>query len=169
MATTSATEALESWLRSNGAYIHPQVSIHQDATSGVHLRATGDIAPASLLGSAPHSLALSYLNAVVDDDFPVFKQHRHRFKIEAIGFFYLIAQYINRGRSFWKPYLDTLPNPDGELTQPLFFEDENDVAWLDGTDVWHTVAARKDVYGGYYADGIAGLKEAGTDTQPYTW
>ncbi|KAK3709717.1 hypothetical protein LTR37_010744 [Vermiconidia calcicola] len=114
-------------------------------------------------------MALSYLNALVDDAFPVFKQQRHRFKVEAIGFFYLMAQYINREQSFWKPYLDTLPSPDQELTEALFFEHEEDVAWLEDTDVWRTVSARAEVYEKYHRDGIEVLQEAGIDTQPYTW
>jgi hypothetical protein len=169
MADTPETKALESWLRDNGGYLHPSVHILQDAKSGVHMRATNMIAPATIVAAAPHSLALSYLNALVDDGFPVFKQHRDRFKVEAIGFFYLMAQYINREQSFWKPYLDTLPGPEGELTQPLFFEHADDVAWVDGTDVWHTITARKGVYEKYYADGITILQKAGFDVEPYTW
>lgn len=80
-----------------------------------------------------------------------------------------MIQYINRNNSFWKPYLDTLPTPEDDLTQPLFFHTPDDRAWLEGTDVWHTVSARKEIYERYYQDGIAILANAGVDTQPYTW
>ncbi|KAK5174229.1 uncharacterized protein LTR77_001309 [Saxophila tyrrhenica] len=168
-AANPQTEALEAWLSSNGAYLHSDIRILQDNESGVHLRATKPIPPATTIASTPHSMALSYLNALVDNAYPVFKQQRQRFKVEAIGYFYLMAQYINREQSFWKPYLEALPSPDGELTQALFFDSAEDIAWLDGTDVWHTVIARQNVYGGYYNHGIAVLQEAGIDCKPYTW
>lgn len=112
---------------------------------------------------------MSYLNALVDDKYPVFKQQRHCFKVEAIGFFYLIIQYVDRETTFWKPYLDALPSPSTNFSQPLFFEDPEDVAWLEGTDVWYTVTAKRDIYKTYYRDGIKVLQQAGMDVGPYTW
>ena len=175
MASTPQTSALESWFKANGGYVHANIRILKaspdscDASSGIHYRAVGPIEPGTTLASAPDSIALSYLNALVDDAFPVFRQHRHRFKVEAIGFWYLMTQYVNRERSFWKPYLRTLPRPDSELTQPLFFEDPEDIQWLAGTDVWHTNLARRKIYEQYYSHGAAILKESGIDIEPYTW
>ena len=80
-----------------------------------------------------------------------------------------MAQYIHRSGSFWNPYLDTLPGPETEFSQPLFFEDSEDVAWLEGTDVWYTNLARREVYEKYYRDGITVLEQAGIDTEQYTW
>ena len=119
--------------------------------------------------SAPNSITLSYLNALVDDAYPFFQQHRSQLKIEAIGFFYLMVQYANRGTSFWKPYFDALPTPNSSFSQPLFFEDAEDIAWLEGTDVRHTIIARREVYKKYYHDGIAVLEQCGIDVEPYTW
>lgn len=169
MASTPEAVALENWFRSNSGYLCEGIRILHDETSGVHYRAIAPIGPETTIASAPHSMTLSYLNALVDDAFPVFRQQRHQFKVEAIGFFYLMAQYINRERSFWQPYLDTLPDPQDDFSQPMCFEAAEDVAWLEGTDVWHTVTARKEVYKKYYQDGIAVLKRAGLDVQPYTW
>ena len=175
MASTTQTTALESWFKANGGYLHPNIRILKaspdsaDASSGIHYRAMGPIEPGSIIACASDSIALSYLNALVDDAFPVFRQHRHRFKVEAIGFWYLMTQYVNREHSFWKPYLRALPRPDSELTQPLFFEDPEDIAWLSGTDAWHTNVARRQVYEQYYSHGAAILKESGIDIEPYTW
>ena len=149
--------------------MHDAIRISYDENAGVHYRTVAAIATSSTLASAPHSITLSYLNALVDDAFPVFRQQRHRFKVEAIGFFYLMTQYVNLEHSFWKPYLETIPGPQDEFTQPMFFEDTDDILWLEGTDVWYTITARKEVYKQYYQDGIAVLKEAGIDVQPYTW
>ena len=176
MTATPQTKALETWLRSHGAYLHPNTRIVKDSDRGIHRQATAPIPPGTTIASAPHSLALSPLNALIDDAFPVFRQQRHRFKVEAMGFFYLIAQYIHRNNSpggpsesFWKPYLDALPGPDMEFSQPLFFEEAEEVVWLEGTDVWHTNLARKEVYQKYYRDGLAVIEQAGIDTEPYTW
>ena len=169
MATTPLTEALETWLRSHGAYIHPSIRIVSSKEAGIHARATAPIPPGTTIISMPHSLALSPLNALVDDSFPVFRKQKHRFKVEAIGFFYLMSQYINREESFWKPYLDALPSPESEMTQPLFFEELENVAWLQGTDVWFTNLSRVEVYEEYYHDGLEVLKDADIDVRPYTW
>jgi hypothetical protein len=169
MAVIPETEALDAWLKKHGGYLHPEIRILHSSDAGVHTRASDSIPPANLLASVPHSLTLSYLNALVDDDFPGFGMQRAKFKVEAIGFFYLMAQYINRERSFWQPYLDSLPGPDSELMQPFFFEDQEDISWLQDTDVWHTITAKKEIYDKYYRDGIAVLKEAGIDVAPYTW
>jgi hypothetical protein len=169
MAVTPETEALEAWLKKHGGYLHPEVRILHSSDAGVHMRASDFIPPATLLASVPHSLTLSYLNALVDDNFPVFRTQRQEFKVEAIGFFYLMAQYITRERSFWQPYLVSLPGPASELMQPFFFEDQEDVSWLEDTDVWHTITAKKEIYDKYYREGIAVLEEAGIDVAPYTW
>ena len=169
MAATACTQALETWFRSHGGYLHPKISIQEDSSRDVHYRATACIPPGTAIASAPHSLTLSYLNALIDDAFPVFKQQRHRFNVEALGFFYLMTQHLQRRNSFWKPYLDTLPSPDEEFTQPLFFDNAEDIAWLDGTDVWHTATARKKVYEACYRNGITVLKQGGVDVEPYTW
>ncbi len=169
MACNEKTTALEEWFRANSGYLNDGIRILQDDTRGVHYQAVWPVEPGSTLASASHSITLSYLNALVDDAAPVFKQQKHRFKVEAIGFFYLMMQYINCETSVWKPYLDTLPSPDTPLSQPLFFDDPQDQAWLEGTDVWHTVTARTEVYEEYYTNGFAVLKQAGIDVQPYTW
>jgi len=170
MSTSDITKALENWLRENGGYLHPAITICQTDDEGVHFR-TRDVSikPQTTIASAPHSLALSYLNALVDDAFPVYKARRDEFKIEAIGFFYLMSQYIHKEQSFWRIYLETLPLPESEHSTPLWFEEARDLKWLEGTDVLHTVLARKRIYRQYYESGIRTLDAAGVDTIPYTW
>ena len=159
---------LQSWFLEQGGRLHPNIKIEPTA-NGNGFHATGPIQPGEELAHAPHSITLSYLNALVDEEYRVFKQQRHHFKVEAIGFWYLMAQYTNRERSFWKPYLDALPSPESDLTQPLFFEDPEDLAFLAGTDAWYTAQARKAVYEQYYETGLQILKDAGINVEPYTW
>jgi len=172
MNTHNSTKPLKDWFIANGGHFHKDVRLSHSDSLGLHLRASEYIPPGSGIASAPHSLALSYLNALVDFRYPVFREQRQRFKYEAIGFWYLALQYLDRKRSFWGPYLETLLSPEvagKEGTQPMFWEREEDVRWLMGTDVWHTVSARKEVYWEYYNDGLAILKSAGMDVKPLTW
>nr|POE47189.1 ribosomal lysine n-methyltransferase set10 [Quercus suber] len=160
---------MEDWLRANGGFLHPSLSIAHSATSGLHWRANGPIPAGTSLITVPHGLALSYLNALVDDAYPVFQKQRRRFKVENIGFFYLMVQYVNREKSFWKPYLDLLPQPSSDLCTPLWFREQHDLDWLEGTDVLHTAKGRLEIYEQYYATGVEVLHEAGIDSAPYTW
>lgn len=169
MTSTPQTEALEAWLKDNGAFIHPSARILENAAAGVHVRAAEDIPPGTAIATTAHSISLSYLNAIVDDRYPAQYMQRTRMKVEAIGFFYLMTQYLDRERSFWKPYLDSLPGPESEFSQPLFFTDGDDVAWLAETDVWHTVKKRERTYEEYYRNGIQSLEESGISVERYTW
>ena len=165
----AAVDAFEEWFRSNGGYLHNSIRITHNETSGVHLRAIKPIEPGSTIISAPHALAIFYFNAFVDDALPIFMHQKCPLEAGPIAFFYLMTQYINRDTSFWKPYLDNLPRPDEDSSLPLFFEDADDVAWLEGTDVWYSHLARAKIYEKSYRIGITLLRESGIDVEPYTW
>lgn len=165
----SRAQALEEWLRSSpGGYVHGHLHVAEDDERGIHWRAEKELEKDSKILTVPHSHALSYLNALVDEAYPVFKTRRKDFTVEAIGFFYLMLQHINRQSSFWKPYLDTLPLPTQQLTTPLWF-DAGDEQWLVDTDVAHTMSQRKIVYERYYASGLAILKDSGIDVSQVSW
>ncbi|KAK4543024.1 hypothetical protein LTR36_006022 [Oleoguttula mirabilis] len=169
MAGTSQTEALEHWLSHYGGFLHPSLRLCVNAEAGLHCRATATVDAGTRISTVPHALALSYLNALVDDACPVFKQRRPDFQgVENIGFFYLMVQHHYSTTSFWKPYLETLPKPQ-DFATPLWFDDPEDLAWLEGTDVLHTMLGRKEVYEQYYYAGVNILAQAGIDTGPFTW
>ncbi|QIW99060.1 hypothetical protein AMS68_004578 [Peltaster fructicola] len=162
--------ALENWLRSSsGGQIHPHVHLAEDAEHGLHWKAEQQIVEGTKILTVPHSHALSYLNALVDDAYPIFKARRRDFTIEAIGFFYLMLQYVDRRSSFWKPYLETLPPPSDQLTTPLWFDDADDARLLADTDVAHTMNKRRAIYEDYYTSGTAILKESGIDVSHFSW
>ena len=117
----------------------------------------------------PHSIALSYLNALADDEYLVFRQHRKTLRIETLGYLYLALQYLQRSKSFWKPYLDTLPRPDESHTTPLWIDDPPDELWLADTDALYTMKQRRAIYGEQYAKGISILRNAGIDVEGLTW
>lgn len=166
MASASQLAALRQWLVDNGGSINPGVSLEWNEKSGVHCTAGSSLDSESRICTIPHSLALSSLNALVDDDITVLR--RRGLAPEAIGYFYLMKQYINKDKSFWKPYLDTLPCPEAEHHTPFWFADE-DLAWLEDTDVLHTMEARQEIHSVHYQDGLAMLERAKVDTESYTW
>jgi hypothetical protein len=175
MATTSSTtmpsmssklDVLRAWLVSNGGRIHPDVALAYDERSGVHCRASTDLAADTSICSVPHAIALSSLNALVDDKFTAFRNRG--IPVEAIGHFYLVHQYINEETSFWKPYLDTLPSPEHGHSTPFWFDDE-DLTWLADTDVYYTTVARQASQRANYDKGLKVLERAQVDTTPYTW
>lgn len=170
MAAENNVQGLEEWLRSQpGGYLHPNVHVANDEGQGVHWRASGLVEAGVNILTVPHSMAFSYLNALADDAFPVFKQRRAEFKIEAIGFFYLMLQYHNKPTSFWKPWLETLPRPEDGHSTPLWFDSAEDEAWLADTDALFTTKKLKAIYEEQYSSGIATLEKAGIDTEPLTW
>lgn len=79
-----------------------------------------------------------------------------------------MRQYIEGESSFWKPYIDTLPGPGAEHRTPFYFEDE-DLPWLEDTDVLHTCKARQETHRSQYKQGVDMLKTAKVDILPYTW
>ncbi|KAK5130702.1 hypothetical protein LTR08_001732 [Meristemomyces frigidus] len=169
MAATAETAALAQWLRAHGGFLHADIHICVNAEEGVHCRAQAAIASGTTITTVPHTLALSYLNALVDDAWPLFRERRRAFGgVENIGFFYLMVQYLHRDTSFWQPYLALLPRSEDMVT-PLWFDSAEDLVWLEGTDVLHTMLGRKQVYEQHYSAGIAIFQHAGVDTTALTW
>ena len=169
MTATAETAALEQWLRGHDGFLHPDIHICIDTDAGVHCKANAPIDSGTTISTVPHTLALSYLNALVDDSLPVFRDRRGDFGgVENIGFFYLMAQYLQKDYSFWRPYLELLPKQE-DMATPLWFDDPSDLAWLEGTDVMHTMSGRKQVYEQHYSAGVTIFRQAGVDTTPLTW
>lgn len=166
MATPEQLEALRQWLHENGGYLHQDANLAYNEDAGVHCRAGANLDPAARICTIPHSIALSSLNALVDDSFTAFRNRG--IAPQAIGYFYLMHQYINRSTSFWKPYLDTLPAPDSDLRTPFCF-DEQDLLWLAETDVLFTTQARQAQHEAHYQQAITLLQRAKVDPAPYTW
>lgn len=161
-------EALEKWFKENGGYLNPSVNICYSEELGAHFRTVEEVPAGTRILTVPHHLAISNLNAQVDDAFPVFRTHAKSFTVEALTFFYLMAQWIHKETSFWKPYLETLPPPDNGYETPLWFSEE-DKKWLEGTDLQPTSLAREEIWQKYWQDGLEILKSADVDVAPYTW
>lgn len=173
-----ASHSLEShkelveWVGKQGGYIADSVRVAQDAQRGVHLQVKTDwpstVSKETRVINTPLGVTMSYFNAINyqsskgtfpsrDVDFP-------RAFIDAVGpeettTFFLMGQFLLGPRSFWYPYLRTLPQP-GQLTTPLFFGEE-DVDWIYGTGIQEAAVQRYQAWDEKFDASIAKLEELG--------
>ena len=171
-------QALRAWTISNGGTCHPDTEFALDSEAGSFLRVKSDsrgIPPKSTAITCPHSLTISHLNAL--DVFP-FQCHGPTFpqsfikhaSIHTIDVFFLCQQYLLGKKSYWWPYIRTLPGPvDREaLKTPLWYNEE-DRKWLSGTNMEKGYMDREKEWKERWREGIELLKIASWDTTGYTW
>lgn len=128
------------WFLAHGGYIHPDVEIASSTSSGTHLRVSkGKVLPAdSLIVSCPHELTISWLNVISGSE-----AFLSQFDLENVSLIvnqvvivrlFILNEYLKQSKSFWWPYIRSLPQPSEKLllgTPPWF--DNRDWAWLRGT------------------------------------
>jgi hypothetical protein len=166
-------------MKSHGGDLHENVQISYNERQGTHIRVSKASVPSNThIIKSPVATTMSYFNAIdhrVDDVH--FPSHEVKFPhsfVEAAGpeevaIFFLIGQYLRGSESFWHPYLRTLPQP-GALTTLPYYEEEDDLEWLEGTSL---VQARKqkvtqlrEKYDASYGE----LQKAGVEgSEKYSW
>lgn len=155
-----------------GGYIADSVRVAQDEPRGVHLQVKADnpsaVSKETRVVNTPLGVTMSYFNAINHQSSQVlFKSHDVDFPrafIDAVGpeettTFFLMGQFLLGPRSFWYPYLRTLPQP-GQLTTPLFFE-EADVDWIQGTGIQEAAVQRYQAWDDKFETSMVKLKELG--------
>lgn len=181
MQSLDSHQGLLQWVVGHGGHIGDCVCIAQDASRGVHIQVKADcpepISPETRVFSTPLEITMSYYNAIdYKSQKGSFSSHRVTFPrafIDAVGpeetsAFFLMGQFLRGSEGFWYPYLRTLPQP-GQLTTPLFFEEE-DVDWLQGTGIPEASVYRYEVWDRKYEEAIAKLGEVGFNGwEEYTW
>ncbi|KAL4798723.1 hypothetical protein BDV19DRAFT_396588 [Aspergillus venezuelensis] len=171
--------ALLDWMKSHGGNLHENTSISYDEARGTHIRVKGGGVPANThIIKTPVAATMSYFNAIEHQVGETrFPSHGLRFPsgfIDSVGpgevaIFFLIGQYLRGSESFWYAYIRTLPQP-GSLTTLPYYEDEEDLEWLEGTSL---LAARnqklvqlrekfENVFGQLQKSGL-------DDAAKYTW
>ncbi|KAL4930787.1 SET domain protein [Aspergillus undulatus] len=136
--------ALLEWMKSHGGSLHENVSICYDNTRGTHIRVKGGGVPSNThIIKTPVATTMSYFNAidhrVGETRFPARGLNFPPEFVKSVGpeevtIFFLIGQYLRGSESFWYPYLQTLPQP-GSLTTLPYYEEEEDLEWLEGTSL----------------------------------
>lgn len=167
------------WVLDNNGYLHPDVEIAHSSAKGFHmLVADGKtVKPQTRVTSCPIACALSVLNVL---NIAPFSDHGTRFpaefldnnisRPELLQAFFFMEQAVLGDKSWWAPYIQTLPTVDD--VNALQFESEDDRQWLEGTNLASGWADLTVKWRGLYEKG---LKELTTKSWPnavsgsYTW
>src|SRR5271170_62491 len=167
---------LVSWVVQNEGYLHPDVEISFSTEQGFHVVvAKGkSIAAMTRIASCPMPATLSVLNAL---DIAPFRCQGTRFPApfvrndpNMVQNFFLMDQYVRGQKSWWAPYISTLPSPQD--TKALSFTEEADIAWIEGTNLKAALLTQTEKWQAMYVAGLEQLKKLRWHTALqglYTW
>ena len=154
------------WItQDNDGYLHPDVRIAHNAGKGFHMvvASAKTIQAHTRVTSSPMTATLSVLNAL---DIPPFRPHGPKFpltflrknakKPELLQNFFLMEQYLLGERSWWAPYIKTLP--DTQYINSLQFDSQHDQLWLEGTNLKSAFIAQTTKWQEMYTSGLRDLK-----------
>jgi len=157
---------LVEWVVKNDGYLHPSVQIAHSFHKGFHaVVAPGRrVLARTRIASCPMPATLSVLNALDATPFscrgtyfPRGFLRQNLGQPEMIQAFFLMEQFIIGDKSWWAPYIRTLPTlRDVEEWQ---WEKGEDVEWIEGTNLKIGVAAQVAKWQDMYAVGIRQLKQ----------
>ena len=157
---------LVQWITTeNDGYLHPDVRIAHSADQGFHMVvASGKTIQAlTRVTSSPMTATLSVLNAL---DIVPFRSHGSKFpssflkknaeKPELLQTFFLMEQYVLCEKSWWAPYVKTLPTIND--INDLQFDSRRDQIWLEGTNLKAAFIAQTTKWQELYTKGLRELK-----------
>lgn len=165
------------WFLANGGSFGEHVELQYKPERGLHLRVSqsSPLNPASCIVSCPHSLTLSCFNArhgchpfvdhfghdAAGDQTPISSPNLLRF--------FLVEQYQLADRSFWQPYINTLPDPWAQhpFDTPLYY-DHDDTTWLHGTSLEHSIRTIEHTWRDEHAQGLRRLRQGNLDRYPWS-
>ena len=170
---------LVQWVLDNGGYLHPQAQIAFSPRRRYHVVVTEEatLTTGTRIASCPMPVTLSVLNAFGVDPFPkqgtIFPKAflRNQSKTpESLQAFYLMEQLVLGSRSWWAPYIATLPAV--EDVTAMQFEEEADIMWLEGTNLKGGLSTQPAKWKEMYLQGSGQLKQLGWSNAlngSYTW
>jgi hypothetical protein len=163
----------------NNGYLHPNVRIAYSPMQGFHMRVEEgkEIKALTRITSSPMACTLSVMNAF---DIAPFQSHGPKFpnsflrtyalKPQLLQAFFLMEQYLRGNKSWWAPYIQSLPTP-AELGT-LIYEEIEDRAWLEGTNLKAAFTEQETRWQDMYTKGLRDLKILNCDNAikgKYTW
>ncbi|OAP58176.1 hypothetical protein AYL99_07266 [Fonsecaea erecta] len=170
---------LVDWVLENDGYLHPHAQIAFSSRKGYHgVVADGQsLVSGTRVASCPMPITLSVLNAF---DIAPFSNHGTSFPTpflynlstnpEPLQAFFLMEQLILGDKSWWAPYIATLPSV--EDVTAMQFEEEADLIWLEGTNLKSGLSTQAAKWKGMYLRGSTHLRELGWPSAlngSYTW
>jgi hypothetical protein len=167
------------WVQKNGGYLHPTAQIAFTSRKGFHaLVMEGErLEAGSRVVGCPMPLTISVLNAL---DITPFSSNGSRFpkeflhsqisQPESLQAFFLMEQLVLGNKSWWNPYIAALPTVQ-EIADSQF-QSEEDLRWLDGTNLRTALDTHVGKWRAMYVTGMAQLKALGwsrISEGSYTW
>ncbi|KAL7273848.1 hypothetical protein RUND412_003263 [Rhizina undulata] len=174
------------WVVVNGGYIHSSLiftpggepflrhlqsfspnssilkKIEISGPSGGTIHSSAPIPSSTPLLKCPHPLTLDYSKAGAHFSEKFKKAVNPRTTI----YMFLCYQALLGEKSFWKPYIDILPQ---EFDTPLYFSPD-DMDWLQGCNLGAAeVDARREVWRKEWELAVEVLRNEGVQTEDYTW
>lgn len=133
-----------------------------------------DIEKGTIVAICPISATLSYMNLLCDiaglphHTFVYDKKFLDSVDHEIASAFLLMDQFLAGDRSFWAPYLRSLPD-QSSLTTTQYYDGE-DLDWLQGTNLELARDHRLKTWRSKYEQGLVLLRSASNPAVPsYTW
>ncbi|EFE30808.1 SET domain protein [Trichophyton benhamiae CBS 112371] len=171
-----ADQELVNWITTLGGGLNPAVEIHRDDKQGSCLRVRSNeaLAASTVVARCPISATMSIINVKnLDPNLPPHDFHysdilSQRVRKSIILAFFMVHEQLKGRDSHWWPYLATLPRAS-ELTSALFYQD-NDLEWLQGTNLYQTHQAYRNAVKEEYDSAISILRDEGfLAVESYRW
>ena len=166
------------WITSNRGYLRPDIELAFDVEKGYHARVAADgmVKAGICVARCPMTTSLSVLNALHT---PPFSCRGTRFpsafirsqKIAVVQSFFLMEQWILKEKSWWAPYLSTLPKPN--KIEALYFTDNvEDLNFFRGTNLHTAISKQVETWKAQFTKGMDQLKKLewpNAMNHSYTW
>ena len=157
---------LVDWItKGNDGYLHPDVRIAHSTDKGFYMTVAHGktIQALTRVTSSPMTATLSVLNAF---DIAPFRSHGSTFpatflqnnvtKPELLQTFFLMEQYVLGEKSWWSPYIRTLPTVQDINDRQ--FDSRQDQIWLEGTNLKAALISQNTKWQEMYTKGLRELK-----------
>ena len=150
------------WFRSNGGSLHQSIVLESDS-NGIRPVVRDDasaVEPSATLVVCPSRLMVSYVHAQYSQSLkPLIERDPSSTSNQIITLrFFMIEQYLLAGKSFWWPYLQTLPQPsDKDLLNATPRWSDEEIRWLEKTNLAQATRLKKATWAHEYEQALACL------------
>lgn len=174
MQSTAMNEDFKAWFLSHGGTFHADTEIVSSSHGFfIRVRDKRGLLPGAQVVSCPHSLVISWLNAVRDPFLGQFDRHSASQFINqlVITRIFLMKQFLLREQSLWWPYIRMLPQPDDlhKFNTPLWYEPE-DLTWIRGTNLEHGAQRMESLWRQEYEEAASLFMSKGFEqVESWSW
>lgn len=166
------------WVSANRGYLHPDIELAFNVDKGYHAKVVAGrtLEPGSCIARCSMTTSLSVLNALHN---PPFSSRGTMFpsafllnqKVPVVQCFFLMEQWLLQDKSWWAPYLSTLPKPD-EIGDRYFVDKEEDLLLFQGTNLQTAIRKQSETWKAQFTKGLDHLKRLdwpNATNGRYTW